>query len=220
MPPVIPKPLLFSLKICKVWKLVLWMRFAIPSTPIGPKALSLKSSSTKLAPASIIPAPKWVWKKKWWTVGRRINWFVTKKHYQSGGNFFFCAACEHIFPKCSFEFRMFSQTFSDLFSRIDANSIAVQVQIYKIFAFVNFFADWQSWRNTPDEYKVNIQNQSKDFTNPNLQYSISMIFLESSVLVLQHENSEVDWSTRLNHFHVSTYLLRMNSITPLVQIVE
>ena len=58
LPPFGPRPLLFRRSSLRLKQLLLRKRSAIPSTPIGPKALSLRSSSTRLADEAVMPVPK------------------------------------------------------------------------------------------------------------------------------------------------------------------
>lgn len=60
-PPPMPKPLLLSSSSRRLKQLELWRRSTSPSTPRGPKALSLKSSTVKWQFADIMAVPRCFW---------------------------------------------------------------------------------------------------------------------------------------------------------------
>ena len=64
LPPPMPMPQLLSLSSCSVKQAELLSRASKPRTPSGPKALSLRSSSTSWAPAVMSPSPREIWAQR------------------------------------------------------------------------------------------------------------------------------------------------------------
>lgn len=64
LPPPMPMPQLLSLSSWRVKQAELLSRASKPRTPSGPKALSLRSSSTSCAPAVMSPSPSEVWTQR------------------------------------------------------------------------------------------------------------------------------------------------------------